>query len=94
MSLDQQFNTISDKLQLLLKQYGRLQKENERLKEELQQASDREAQARQQAESMSEQIGILRLASGDLPEKDKKEFEKKLNQYIREIDRYISFLSQ
>ena len=29
-----------------------------------------------------------------LPKKDKKEFEKKINQYIREIDKCISFLSQ
>jgi cell shape-determining protein MreC len=32
MPVDQQFNTINDKLQQLLKQYNRLQKENERLK--------------------------------------------------------------
>ena len=30
MSLDQQFNTINEKIQQLLKQMGRLQKENDR----------------------------------------------------------------
>ena len=38
MSVDRQFNTINEKLQQLLKQYSRLQKENERLTEELQKA--------------------------------------------------------
>ena len=38
MSVDQQFNIINEKLQQLVKQYNRLQKENERLKSELQEA--------------------------------------------------------
>lgn len=94
MSLDRQFNTINEKLQLLLKQHGRLQKENERLKEELRLAVQRETAAQQGAESMKQQLNILRVSSGEMNEADKKEFEKKINQYIREIDRYISFLSQ
>ena len=94
MSLDQQFNTINDKLQLLLKQYNRLQKENERLKEELVQARRVETQTRQQLEEFQQQVSILKVTSGDMSDRDRKEFEKKINQYVREIDKCISFLSQ
>ena len=94
MSLDQQFNSINEKLQQLLKQYNRLQKENEQLKEELQQARDTESATQQKMEELQQQVSILKLASGESNEKDKKEFEKKINQYIREIDKCISFLSQ
>ncbi len=94
MSLDQQFNSINDKLQQLLKQYSRLQKENEQLKEELQQARDTQTATQQKMEELQQQVSIIKLASGELNEKDKKEFEKKINQYIREIDKCISFLSQ
>ena len=94
MSLDQQFNSINDKLQQLLKQYGRLQKENEQLKEELQQAKNTETATQRKMEELQQQVSILKVASGELTEKDKKEFEKKINQYIREIDKCISFLSQ
>ncbi|HEU4634120.1 MAG TPA: hypothetical protein VFS22_09060 [Flavisolibacter sp.] len=94
MAVDQQFNTISDKLQQLLKQYNRLQKENERLRGELQRAQDNEIVSQQKMEALQQQIIILKTASGELNEKDKKEFEKKINQYIREIDKCISFLSQ
>lgn len=94
MTVDQQFNTISEKLQQLVKQYNRLQKENERLKEELEHHQKNEGMARERIEELQQQVTILKLASGELSEKDKKDFEKKINQYIREIDKCISYLSQ
>ena len=94
MSVDHQFNTINDKLQLLLKQYNRLQKENERLKEELAEARQVEMHSRDQLESFRQQVSILKVTSGEMNDRDKKDFEKKINQYIREIDKCISFLSQ
>lgn len=94
MSVDQQFNSINEKLQQLLKQQNRLQKENERLKEELHVSKTNEKTILQQMDEMQQQISILKVASGELNEKDKREFEKKINQYIREIDKCISFLSQ
>ena len=94
MTLDQQFNTINDKLHLLLKQYARLQKENERLKEELDISRQKQKEADQRLEEYQEQLSILKITSGDMNDKDKKDFEKKVNQYIREIDKCITFLSQ
>jgi len=94
MTLDQQFNTINDKLHLLLKQYARLQKENERLKEELDISRQKQKEADQRLEEYQEQLSILKITSGDMNDKDKKDFEKKVNQYIREIDKCITFLCQ
>lgn len=94
MTVDQQFNLLNEKLQQLLKQYGRLQKENDRLKEELLQSKNKEIQSQYRVDELQQQIAILKLASGDMNEKDKKEFEKKINQYVREVDKCISFLSQ
>lgn len=94
MTVDQQFTTLNEKLQQLLRQYNRLQKENERLKEELQQSSHRETAVQQKVDELQQQISILKLSSGEMSETDKKEFEKKINQYIRQVDKCISFLSQ
>jgi uncharacterized coiled-coil DUF342 family protein len=94
MTVDQQFTTLNEKLQQMLRQYNRLQKENERLKEELQHSKSRESEIHGKVDELQQQVGILKLASGDMTERDKKEFEKKINQYIREIDKCISFLSQ
>jgi chromosome segregation ATPase len=94
MTVDQQFTIINEKLQQLLKQYSRLQKENERLKVELSEAKQNEYLNQEKMEEMQQQITILKVASGELNEKDKKDFEKKINQYIREVDKCISFLGQ
>ena len=94
MSLDQQFNTINEKIQQLLKQMGRLQKENEKLREQLQEAAQKEKNALQQADELKQQVSILKFAAGDMSDEDKKAFEKKINQYIREIDKCIAYLSQ
>ncbi len=94
MSVDQQFTAINDKLQLLLRAINRLQKENERLKSDLEQAKQTELTTKQNIEELQQQSSILKLASGEMNDKDKKNFEKKINQYIREIDKCIAFLSQ
>lgn len=94
MTVDQQFNTINDKLQQLLKQQARLKKENERLRTELEVCKEKEEVYQQKIDELAQQIGILKLGAGDMNEKDKKEFEKKINQYIREIDKCIAFLGQ
>ena len=94
MSLDQQFNIINDKLQRLVKQMHRLQKENDKLKSELENAKQKESLALQQSEALQQQTSILKLAAVEMNEADKKNFEKKINQYIKEIDKCISFLSQ
>lgn len=94
MSVDQQFNTIGDKLQLLLKAVARLQKENERLKSELHGAREREQAAYQRVEELQQQAAILKYAAGDMSDKEKKDFERKINQYLREIDKCIAYLSQ
>jgi predicted nuclease with TOPRIM domain len=94
MTIDQQFTIINEKLQQLLKQYSRLQKENERLRYEVSDLKNKESLVAQKMEEMQEQITILKVASGELSEKDKKDFERKINQYIREVDKCITFLSQ
>ena len=94
MTVDQQFNSLNDKIQLLLKQHHRIQKENERLWQELEAAKRKESETRDRIDEFQQQISILKISSGEMNETDKKEFEKKINQYIREVDRCIAFLSQ
>ena len=44
--------------------------------------------------SLKQQIAVLKYSNGDMSEADKKEFEKKINLYVKEIDRCIVMLSQ
>ncbi len=92
--LEQHIKRVNDKLQLLLKHYQQLQKDNLRqstLIEELKKSRESSAQ---QIETLKEQVGILKAAAGKMNESDKKEFEKNINRYIRDIDKCIGILSE
>ena len=94
MSVDTQFNIINEKLQLLLKQMNRLKKENEHLKFELENQKKEKENSENNLDELHQQIAILKLATGQMSDKDKKDFERNINQYIKEIDKCISYLGQ
>jgi chromosome segregation ATPase len=94
MSVDQQFTVLYEKLQSLLRQYNRVERENEKLREELEASKAKEAETLGKVAELQQQVSILKLAAGEMSEKDKKVFERQLNQYIREIDKTIAYLSE
>lgn len=91
---EQHLKRIQDKLQQLLKQYATMQKENSRLKEDLDSAQQKILTQQQHAEELKQQVSILKLGAGEMNEADKKEFEKRINAYLKEIDRCIAMLGE
>ena len=92
--LEVQLKRIQDKLQQVLKDHSALQKENLRLKEELDKKRNHSFTNQQTIEDLKQQVDVLKITSGDWDEGDKKEFEKRINSYIKEIDRCIALLSE
>lgn len=92
--LEEQFKRINNKLQQLLKQHLLLQKENEKLKETLKTVQLSKDQDTEQITRLQQQVSILKTSIGQMTEPDKKAFEKKINQYIKEIDKCIGLLSE
>jgi cell division septum initiation protein DivIVA len=83
---------IHDKLQQLLKQYVAMQKENKQLKEELDLAQQKVSAQQKIADELKQQVSILKLSNGEMNETEKKEFEKRIHSYLKEIDRCIAML--
>ena len=94
MSVDQDFNRVGEKLQQLLKDHRRLQRENEKLHEELAAAQQIIEAGESRVQSLQQQMAVLKLAAGEMDEKEKKVFEKKLNQYIHDVEKVIAALSE
>ena len=92
--VENQLKRIQDKLQQVLKDYAALQKENLRLKEELDKNRTQSFANQQNIADLKQQVDVLKITSGDWDEGDKKEFEKRINSYIKEIDRCIALLSE
>lgn len=92
--LDNHIKRVNDKLQQLLRQYLQLQKENERLQNTIKKLESDRQEKIQQVELLQQQVAILKASTGKMDESDKKALEKKINQYLKEIDKCITLLSE
>ena len=92
--LENHLKRIQDKLQEVLKQQASLQNENHRLKKELGKSTKHSLVYQQNIDDLKQQVEVLKITSGNWNETDKKEFEKRISNYIKEIDRCVAFLSE
>lgn len=92
--LELKIKTIQAKLQQLLKEFTALQKENQRLVKELAKDHEQSIQQQLQIDTLKQRMEVTKISSGNWNEKDKKEFEKRISSYVKEIDRCIVLLSE
>lgn len=87
-------NRINTKLQQLLKEYRHLQKENEGLNKSIAEMSAKQKQQAATIEMLEQQVAVLKASAGSMSEADKKEFEKRINGYLKQVDKTINLLSE
>ena len=92
-NLEAHIKSVNEKLQQLLKKHVALKKENDNLKEELNNFKEKEVEYKYSLHELDQKVSILKAASGEMSEKDQKEFEKRINLYIKDIDKCIGLLS-
>ena len=90
----QQLERIQLKVQQLLKHHRALQKINQQLKEEVEALRKQRDQQLESIDELRQQLIILKAAKSELSVDEKNAFEKRLGQYIKEIDRCISMLTE
>jgi len=90
----EQLKRVTGKIQELVKKYDSMKKENDRLKGELIPAKEREVGLLEQIGNLEQKIMVLKAGTGKLDEADKKELDKRLHSYLKEIDKCISMLSE
>jgi len=77
-----------------MKSYSAIQQENLRLKNALEVAKKKNVDQEQNMERLREQVDILKYSNVAMNESEKKDFEKRINTYLKEIDKCIVMLSQ
>jgi len=92
-TIEEYINAINTKLQVLLKKYAALQKENAILKNEIELCRQNEKEYLEKINSLEIQAGILKASSGKWNEKEKHDFEKRINQYIKDLDKCMAMLN-
>ena len=92
-TVNEQIHSINTKLQQLLKKYAALRKENAILTEELKEKKMNEKRFLDKIDSLEMQTGLLKASSGKMDEKEKHDFEKRINQYIKDLEKCIAMLN-
>ncbi|MEJ7737603.1 MAG: hypothetical protein WKF97_09270 [Chitinophagaceae bacterium] len=92
--LSDHIRRIHEKLQQLLKQYSSMQKENEKLKTELKLIRTEAIEKDSQLELLSLRLEVLKASKGEMTEEEKRSFEKRINQYLKEVDKCIGLLNE
>jgi division protein CdvB (Snf7/Vps24/ESCRT-III family) len=92
-TIEEHINSINTKLQLLLKKYAALQKVNSILNNEIETYRKNEKDYLEQINSLEIKTSILKASAGKLNDKEKHDFEKRINQYIKDLDKCMTMLN-
>jgi septal ring factor EnvC (AmiA/AmiB activator) len=84
---------VNTKLQLLLKQHQALHTENMQLKKSVAHFTEQDAAQKETITAMRQEQLILKASIDKMDENEKKELEKKINGYLKNIDKCIALLS-
>lgn len=91
--LSENIKQLNIKLQQLLKQYNSLVIQNEQQKKTIFTLKETTDQQKNTLDEMKQEQLILKASLDKMDETEKKLLEKKLNDYVRNIDKCISLLS-
>ena len=83
---------INQKLQHLVKQRDGLQRENERLHQDVGHKQEQLSGLKEKVAFLEDQVAILKAAAMQLDDKGRKDFEKRINGFIRDIDKVIAHI--
>lgn len=83
---------IQDKLLILVDKHHALLKENDKLKKSIQELSAEADVLKEKNNQISLQLNMMKVAETDDSKDAKVALEKKINEYIKEIDKCIALL--
>ncbi len=93
VDLDVHIKRLQDKLQLLLKQMGTLQRENAKLIRDLERSIQVTDEKEQALQALKQQVDVLKLGSGGLDLSEKEALGKRIDIYLKEIDKCMALLN-
>lgn len=93
VDLDLQIKSIQDKLQQLLKQQALLYRENQKLTKELEKSTAVNDEKERSLQVIRQQVDVLKLGSGNLNDAEKNALAKRIDVYLKEIDKCLALLN-
>jgi chromosome segregation ATPase len=91
--LSVQIKAIQEKLQLLLKQQQLLQKENQQLKKNLEKLQTEKLQKESDLQGLIQQLETVKIGGAQMSGSEKLLMEKRIDGYLKEIEKCLSLLN-
>ncbi len=92
--MEQRVQRINARIQQLLRQYQLLQRDNERLQKTVTEYRAKNKVLEESLDALNRQVLVLKAGNGQMNEADKKDLEKRINQYIRKVNQCIAYLGE
>lgn len=89
MNANEQLERLYKKLQQIVQQHARLQKENKQLHRKLADAQQQNEIIAAEMFALQQKLDAVSIINSQISELDKKSIEKRINQYIKDIDKCI-----
>ncbi len=93
MSISDKITAIDGKLQQLLKQHANVQKEYSKLLKEHETLLLQQQQSEIKIQQLSQKLEALSLTSSGLNDDVKKDLEKRITTYLKEVDTCLTLLN-
>lgn len=93
LALDQHIKNIQEKLQLLLRNQQLLVKENQRLQKELEKTKQLIQEKEATVTALRQQLDAQQLGTTAHSPEEKAMLEKRINGYLKEIDKCLALLN-
>jgi archaellum component FlaC len=90
--MQEQINRIENKVQQLLKEYNTAQKEIQRLQKENEHLSRQLQLQTAQANELHQRVDVQFFSASNPDDKAKKDLEKRINTYLKDIDKCLALL--
>ena len=92
-TLNSQIIQMQQRLKLLISNYMVLKRENVQLKKEIAKKQTLLTEREQLLQTLQQQLDILKLSKDSYSEEEKLELNKRIETYLKDIDRCLSLLN-
>lgn len=90
--MQEQIQRVENKVQQLLREYANAQKEMQRLQKENSRLSDQLAAQRENAKQLDQKADAFSISAGTISDSSKKDLEKRINTYLKDIEKCLALL--
>ena len=91
---EEQLKILNEKLQLLVKKFATLKKENISLAIALNESQIQEKSSQEKISRLEMETSILKASAGKMDGKERVNFEKQINHYIKDLEKCMTMLNK